>query len=80
MEKNTFTDPGVIAYLNEHFIPIKVDADREQKTSSVFKVRVLPDNWFITEGGEPIGHQPGYLAPQQMKIILKAVLNQDHRQ
>jgi thiol:disulfide interchange protein len=80
MEKNTFTDPGVIAYLNEHFISIKVDTDREQKTSTIFKIRVLPDNWFITGGGKPIGHQPGYLTPQQMKIILKALLNQDHAQ
>ena len=77
METKTFTDPGVIAYLNEHFIPIKVNTDREQQTSSIFRVRVLPDNWFITEGGKPIGHQPGYLTPQQLKIILKALLNQD---
>jgi thiol:disulfide interchange protein len=80
MEKETFTDPGVITYLNENFIPIKVNADREQQTSSIFRVRVLPDNWFISGGGEPIGHQPGYLTPQQMKIILKALLNQDHAQ
>jgi thiol:disulfide interchange protein len=77
METKTFTDPDVIAYLNEHFIPIKVNADREPQTSSVFRVRVLPDNWFITESGEPIGHQPGYLTPQQMKIIFKALLNQN---
>jgi thiol:disulfide interchange protein len=80
MEKKTFTDPGVIAYLNEHFISIKVNANQEQKISSIFRIRVLPDNWFVAEGGEPIGHQPGYLAPQQMKIILKALLNPDHAQ
>ena len=75
MEKITFKDPAVIAYLNENFISIKVNTDREQQTSLMFRVRLLPDNWFIAENGDPIGHQPGYITPEQLKIILKAVMD-----
>ena len=80
MENKTFKDPDIIAYLNENFISIKVNTDREQQTSAMFRIQFLPDNWFITEGGNPIGHQPGYITPEQLKVILKAVMEQDTSQ
>ena len=77
MENKTFTDPTVIAYINENFIPIKVDADRELKTSQMFRVRALPDNWFIAEDGKPIGHRLGYIPPHQLKGILKLLMDEN---
>ena len=77
MENNTFKDPAVIAYINENFIPIKVDADREPKTSQIFRVRFLPDNWFIAADGKPIGHRPGYITPVQLKGILEGLLDEN---
>lgn len=79
MENNTFSDPAVIAYLNENFIPIKVNTDREPGTSRMFRIRVLPDNWFIDEAGKPLGHQPGYIAPKRLKGMLKQVLGDENR-
>lgn len=76
MENSTFKDPVVIASLNEYFIPIKVDADREVQTTTMFRVKGLPDNWFITENGEIIGHRPGYIPPDQLKDILTLIQNQ----
>jgi thiol:disulfide interchange protein len=80
MENKTFKDPDIIAYLNENFIPIKVNTDRERQTSTMFRIRLLPDNWFITENGTPIGHQPGYITPEQLKMILKSVMDQESGQ
>jgi len=77
MENKTFKDPTVIAYINENFIPIKVNTDREQKTSQIFKVRALPDNWFIDEDGKPIGHRPGYITPENLKGILKMLMDKN---
>jgi len=77
MENKTFKDPAVIAYLNENFIPIKVNADREQETSQIFRVRALPDNWFIDEDGKAIGHSPGYITPKKLKGILKKLLDKN---
>jgi thioredoxin-related protein len=76
MEKNTFKDPGVIASLNENFIPIKVNTDREQETATIFRVRALPDNWFIAEDGEIIGHQPGFIPPDQFSTMLKLIMTE----
>ncbi len=76
MEKNTFKDPVVVASLNENFIAIKVDADREVETSTIYKVRALPDNWFIAGDGEIMGHRPGYIPPDQLKNILKIIMSE----
>jgi len=74
MEDNTFKDPGVIASLNKDFIPIKVDVDINKQTSGLYRVNLLPDTWFIAEDAGIIGHQPGYIAPEQLKKILKSLL------
>jgi thioredoxin-like negative regulator of GroEL len=80
MESQTFRDPTVITYLNENFIPIKVNTDKEQDTSRLFRIRALPDNWFIAEDGKPIGHQPGYIQPALMKKMLKRLVHENSGQ
>jgi len=76
MEKNTFSDPTVIAALNQDFIAVKVNADREVSTASMYRVQALPDNWFIAADGEIIGNRPGYIPPDQLKHILKIILSE----
>jgi thiol:disulfide interchange protein len=77
MENKTFKDPGVIAALNQDYIPIKVDVDRSRKVSEMFKVKFLPDNWFITADNKIIGHRTGYIAPKQLKVLLKMLSEED---
>jgi thiol:disulfide interchange protein len=75
MADSTFKDPDVIAFLNKDFIPIKVDVDIYKQTSALYKVQLLPDTWFIAENTDIIGHQPGYISPEQLKKILKSLLD-----
>ncbi len=77
MADSTFKDPGVVASLNKDFIPIKVDVDREKQTSAMFKVKLLPDTWFLAGDNEIIGHRPGYISPEQLKIILKMLMDEN---
>jgi len=74
MEDSTFKDPAVIASLNKDFIPIKVDVDRDKQTSALYRVKLLPDTWFIAENAGIIGHQPGYISREQLRKILKSLL------
>lgn len=77
MERKTFKDQAVIATLNRNFIPIRVDSDREKAAASLFRVKGLPDSWFLSENGEVIGHRPGFIPPDQMVKILTVVMS-DH--
>jgi thioredoxin-related protein len=74
MDRKTFTDPEVVALLNRSFIPIRVDTDRDKAAASLFRVKGLPDIWFMGETGEVIGHRPGYIPSDQMLKVLNAVL------
>ena len=80
MAESTFKDPGVIASLNKDFIPIKVNVDRQRQTSDLYRVRLLPDTWFIAENTDIIGHQPGYISPAQLKKILNSLQDNNAQQ
>ncbi len=77
MEKKTFKDPGVIAALNKNYIPVKVNVDKSRKISEIFRIKLLPDTYFITEDNRIIAHRPGYIAPDQLKAILRMYLEDD---
>ena len=74
MERKAFKDPAVIAALNRNFIPIRVDTERDQQTATLYRVKGLPDTWFISESGEIIGHRPGYISTDQLLGILNVVM------
>ena len=73
MAKETFRDSAVVSYLNENFIAVRVDFDRQPATAEKYGVRGLPSNWFLTEMGQPIVSIPGYIPPDAMLSLLKEV-------
>lgn len=73
MEKETFQNPGVIAYVNRNFVPISVNSDRQQSIAAKYNVVGLPSTWFIAENGDRIGNRPGYIPPKEMLSILKYI-------
>lgn len=79
MEKETFVSPKVIAYLNEHFIAVRVNSDKEQATARKYNVRGLPANFFLTEQGEVIGNQPGYLDEKMFLQLLTFVKDEKYK-
>ena len=76
MENEAFKDPVIISSLNENFVPIKVDYDKEANTANFYRVQGLPDTIFIAEDGQIIGRRPGYISSAQLKLILNLVLSQ----
>ena len=72
MENKTFKHPGVIAVLNQDYIPIKIDVERNKKIAKLFKVNLLPDTWLIGAKYEIIHHRSGYITPKQLWFLLKS--------
>jgi thioredoxin-related protein len=71
MAKETFQEPLVVSYLNENFIAIRVDFDKEREIVSQYGVRGLPSTWFLSKTGERIGNVPGYIPPKALLLMLK---------
>jgi thioredoxin-related protein len=79
MEKNTFTDADIIAFLNSNFISIKIDVDREKSLARKYNIQPLPDTWFLTQTGEVIGNRPGYLTPQDLLPLLRYIHSESYQ-
>jgi uncharacterized protein YyaL (SSP411 family) len=73
MAQDTFRDSEVVAFLNENFIPVRVDTDRDQQTAASYGVPGLPFNVFLTDHGEPIISMPGYIPADTMLKMLKEI-------
>ncbi len=70
MEKETFRDPEVVAYLNKYFVSARVNSDRQQDLARKYNVQGLPSTWFLAADGEAIGNLPGYIPAKMMLKIL----------
>ncbi len=73
MELTTFKDKGVIDYLNENYIAITVDSDKDRKIASRFGVRGLPTAWFLTSNTGKLSSMPGYIDSNRLLTILKFI-------
>jgi thioredoxin-related protein len=79
MAKETFMNPDVIDYLNNSFVSIKVDYDREPKVASQFGIRGLPVSFFMTETGDQIGNRPGYISAKDLVSTLKYIHSNSYK-
>jgi len=75
MDRETFHNQTVVDLLDKNFIAVKVDSDREQKLSNLYRIRGLPDNWFFSKSGSVLGHRPGYIPPDTFIKILRSIGN-----
>lgn len=79
MKKGTFADPLVADYLNKNFIPVMIEVDKERKITDEYKVRGLPNNWFVTEKGERIANRPGFIPPGKFLVLLKYISTDSYK-
>lgn len=72
MDESTFSDEEVIAGLNEHFIPIRVDNDRRPDINSRYNMGGWPTVAFLTSDGE-IMTGSTYVPPRQFRDLLESI-------
>ena len=73
MANTTFKDSTLINYLNNNYMPIMVNTDREPQTAGSYGVSGLPTTVFLTEMGEPIFSVPGYIPTDTLMSMLKEI-------
>jgi thiol:disulfide interchange protein len=73
MANTTFKNSSLINYLNENYMPIMVNTDREPQTAGNYGVAGLPYTIFLTPTGEPIVSVPGYVATDPLMSMLKEI-------
>jgi thioredoxin-related protein len=73
LEQKTFSNPDVSAYINENFIPVQVDANKETKIAMRYRVQGVPDLRFLAKDGGPIGRWVGFTEADHLLNLLKYV-------
>lgn len=73
MKKTTLKENSVITYLDENFISIMVNTDKQKKIGVDFGVRGLPTCWFMSKDGKKITALPGYSPADQFLKVLKFI-------
>jgi thioredoxin 1 len=73
MNEKTFTDAGVIRYLNENFVPIYIDAEVDKAVARTYGADKFPFSIFLDETGAAIGNRPGYIPPDVLLDMLTYV-------
>lgn len=77
MDKKTFRNADVIRYLNENFVSIKINSDKNRKIAREYGIKGLPSTWFLAEDGRKLDFRPGYIEPAPMLKWLKTVVKTD---
>lgn len=73
MEATTFKDAKVSAYLNENFVSISIDTDKDTEISNQWKVRGLPTIWFLKADGTKLDNLPGYVDEEYLTKVLNYI-------
>src|SRR5580692_11824668 len=61
MHQTTFRDPAIIKLLNERFIPLKVDANREPRLTQTLRIQAYPTMILAGHDGKILGWIEGYM-------------------
>lgn len=92
MDKETFTDPKVIEYINENFHAVKLNAEDSQRTfefggqefseaqmAAAMRVRSYPNFVVIEPSMKNIAQLPGYRTPDQFMEGLNELIEKAFR-
>ena len=72
MEDTTFQDPGVIEFISQNFVPVRVDNDHRPEINARYNVGGWPTTAFLTGHGGIVAGAT-YLPPDQLLAMLLEV-------
>ena len=81
MDETSYSDAGVIAFINEHYVPVRVDNDQRPDVNARYNMGGWPTTAFLTPDGEILAGAT-YIPPEQMlealpKVYTHFVSNRD---
>jgi uncharacterized protein YyaL (SSP411 family) len=72
MDARTYGEPRIAANLNDGFVPVRVDVDRNPRVRERYNVGGFPSTVFCTPDGKRIA-SAGFLGPDGMRDVLDRV-------
>ncbi|MFB6112174.1 MAG: DUF255 domain-containing protein [Halobacteriaceae archaeon] len=72
MDRGAYSDPGVAANINDGFVPVRVDADRQPRVRDRYATGGFPSTVFLTPAGTVIA-AAGHLEADGLRSVLGTV-------
>jgi len=76
LERQTLNTPEMSRYINENFIPVHLDLDKEKKIGSILEVEALPCTVVLSPDADLLGKINGYQTPGPYQKNLAAARQQ----
>ena len=77
MDATTYQDPKVLALIEQYYIPVRIEDEREPELAARFREFGRPGTLVYDGEGNELVIKKGYIQPQWMEWMLQA-LAQDH--
>lgn len=74
MDRETYANPDVAAYLAQHYVAVKVDQDRRPDLANRFRDYGWPATIVFNAGGTEIVKRAGYIPPDKFMRLLTAIV------
>ena len=78
MERETYSVPAVIHYLNDNFTMAKVDTDKLPAMATKYQVEGLPTLWFQEDGGKRLTRLDGFTSADNLMPLLEFIVARDY--
>lgn len=79
-EEETFTNQSVIDELNENFILVSIDVNKQKNETRSFKVRGTPAMVFLDSRGTEIKRIPGYTDTGTFFMVINTIAQSNKRE
>ena len=77
MDEQTYGNEAIIQYINEHFVPVRVDSEQRPEINTRYAMGGLPSTGVLTPGGDVVWGGT-FVPPDGMAQLLPQVLNSFH--
>lgn len=79
MERKVYQDSDVINFINQNYIPVIVDMDKEKQTVKQFGVNYTPTNVFVAPDGTTVLRGKGAIAKSRFERMLEFVAKEKYK-
>ena len=73
MQRETYTDPKVIRFMDENFVAVMVDTEKLPSLARKYHVESLPTLWFLDSQGKALTNIEGFVGPDKLLRVLEYV-------
>jgi thioredoxin-related protein len=73
LEQTTLAEPEMVKYVNDNFVPVHLDVDRDKKVASILEIKSLPCTVVLSPDADVLGRIEGFAkAPALYKQLAAA--------